>query len=512
MRRLLILLAAPLLLAWLPTEPSQQSGPWTMRQTGRVATVPGITSFACDSDSCDWTSYGAETCVGSQDVGSDFSTSGATSGTDAVTQAETTVYTLTCTSVAGTAIVTDEVVVGGGGEASILNNEAENIFDIYGLPGSLCDPAETPANGITFCEGAEDGEWFPDGSGDSCGAGCDYYSKAGFIPDDPAAGSVTGANAYTMCNTGTIDPDVADFGAAGTPCTLTKGWVDRATNTQSVGGRVDGFHTLINAGTAGTFDSAGTSHWSMRFYIKFAGATTARCGTDTGADAGSSCSPPPAFIQRGPNGPKGMVWQNVTSYSGGLGLQSLDIWNAGGTYSGSEESPGNNWNINAGWNDGSPLTTEGERLEDNGNPPDGVTYSANYAGIDSTAYEVDWRNPTYADHWWFVEVHHRGVDVGDATYPAGGLLRIYMRPCGKDGLGCPPTDDIADFLYAERIGWDLAYNGTAGAANVRSIWINYWNRGQTGEIQIDELVFRDREIVDADIGFAPRAGIEFTLP
>lgn len=48
------------------------------------------------SSTLTWSSTNASSCVGSQDIGSGFSTGGATSGTASVSPTQTTTYTVTC--------------------------------------------------------------------------------------------------------------------------------------------------------------------------------------------------------------------------------------------------------------------------------------------------------------------------------------------------------------------------------------------------------------------------------
>lgn len=433
-------------------------------------------SWASDGDDCTSTGSGF-------DVQSPSTGTPATGSIIGISVTTTTQFTLQCTK---TGWVTDNAILNITVPTDVVQEDAaQNIFATF---DPLCDTT-SPGAGIVFCDGFEDGDWFSAGCEETgSSAACDYYhTSAGTPRPDPANGVVTGANDYTMCNYGTIDPDVADFGAAGTPCTGSKGWVDRASGAESTGGIMDAAHWMF-VSAPGTIASSGSDHYSFRFYIKFAGATSAKC---TGASGSPPCSSYP-FALRGPNGFKGMEFIEGPAAIGGLGLFAFNTW-AGGTYPLNDDS---NFNLDYGWAQGANYTSSGAALCDD--PPGGSCWArnpSNFAGDSSASgYSFDYMNPTYLDQWIAVEIETHAID-------GSGLQRIWMQPCGKDGLGCSSSDDQSLVLYAERTGLDLNING--GRDDPRGVWINFWARGQTGEIQIDEMVYKDRSCggCDSNIGW-----------
>ncbi len=324
--------------------------------------------------------------------------------------------------------------------ASPYNDPTKNIFDTL---DSTCDPTTAGANGIVFCDGNEDGIWFPNlvacGNGGACNdcgtIECDYWQKAQKPwSNDPLQ---TG---YTECNSGTVNPDKANFGAAGSRCTATMGYI------QNSGQGINASH-YTHADASGQPKPVGTYHYFVRFYFKESGRSSERC-----PGGWPNC---PAYAQNGPNGYKVIEGEHFRQW-GGINAGVL------GTI-----SPTSNF-------------TWGGGCVNNANQ------NQNVSKFDHTVRR---------DEWIFVE-----MEVRETT---NGIFKLWMDSCGKDGKSCPATPT----LRANHTGdFHNTCTPASTGAKVRSLWMNFWNSSSTGEIQWDELVVRDGEKLAQPIGFARTVG------
>lgn len=369
------------------------------------------------------------------------------------------------------AYVTDSVTPTAGGGAQLYDDPTKNIFSTY---DPLCDGTNPE---IVFCDGFEDGT-FVTGPGTNDSATGDYWVWSGEETDPQ------GTN-YAEC--GGTNPNRAEFGIAGTSCTASKGWVNRNYGTSdpdgsgSVGGKVDGYHRAKISGGNPAAAAQVSDHFSIRLGIKFASDTSTRC---VGAGAGDNPCDQDAydFTLRGTNGHKGIV--TCTSTSCGLGhtveIQTWNGWCSGcnvgdytvtapniGTY---QQMLGVTPSTNVGWY-----------------PAGNVQDADIYGSQKSTPAELDHRS--YPDEWIWLEFEVHAIDTN-------GFFRVWADSCGKDGKGCTATQT----LIIEKTGLDLeAISGD----EFSWVWINFWGRGQRGEIQFDEIVIKDRSCggCDSNIGW-----------
>ncbi len=434
---------------------------------------------------------------------------------------------------------------GGGGGASVLTNlPIANVFDTY---DPICDPAEASgstenapyafANGIRFCDGFEDAAYIVQGQAGLTNALSDYWSHPSasggaaaqpIIEPDPDAtandghGGVIGS--YTMCNynaAGSWSASYANFGAAGTPCAASMGWQDRESGNADPDGssnqnRAAGYHNVTVDGTVNRAIAAGLTHFSIRFYIKFVGVTSLRCfdaentsdprwdsrwqdgggtaGANSGTPADGTC--PHTFVARGSNGYKGIELcpDPLSSCApNGLGVGQWSTWDGTEAYL----PPGGNLpdDVSIHFN----LSGSGNNLQHDqcvGVQPGRTCGSANiYNGgsPSSPAAKLHWFNTQ--DRWIAVELVYNAID-------STGMAEIYMNDCGPTGLDCAGQ---AQTLWSGVYNQNFAFVGTPSGSKFQGFYFNFWGRGQTGEIQYDELVVKDRSCsgCDTNIGWAP---------
>ena len=162
-----------------------------------------------------------------------------------------------------------------------FNDPSRNIFDTY---DQLCDGTDPS---ITFCDGFEDGTYIVTAGPPS--SENDYWQRGVFHTPFP---DQFGRD-FAECNSGTINPNRADFGAAGTRCTATMDWVTNRDKGQ------DAVHAITaQPGNPAQLRAVGTRNYYVRFYFKESGVTSTRC-----PGGWPNCQ---AFNQFGPNGYKGV--------------------------------------------------------------------------------------------------------------------------------------------------------------------------------------------------------------
>lgn len=385
-----------------------------------------------------------------------------------------------------------------GGGATLFDDDDYNVFATH---DPKCGPAlvgsTSGKNGVRYCDGFEDARFYYPASNPSAATKFYSFSSTG----NPHSGTSDGHGGttlnFTRCNTGTHDAAWANFGAAGTDCTATLHWTDNPQGNADPDG--SGFrwlninHVLMtNMGTAGSPASVGTVNFSFRFYIKFVGDSAVNC-FDAESTSGSNQPPagypgptdgnsddgvcPNPFRLRGSNGFKGWEFQADTSGSG-LGLKQWSTWSGAeplvhGTY-----THGFNWGfgptqayVDAGC-DGSPM--EG-------------------CGIGNGDMEA--ADPGYLD-WFEMQDEWIAVELVARQVDGVGKLEWYQDNCGGDGLGCSSASQT---LLVGLYDLDLEFTDPDYLNGVIGLWLNFWARGRTGEIQFDQLVFRDRSCgVDCD--------------
>lgn len=370
-----------------------------------------------------------------------------------------------------------------GWAQTLYNDPTKNIFDTY---DPICDGTDAS---ITFCDGFEDGVWIDATLNAGCPGGTDQDTCACWTSNEKAvndywafaAGGSIGpyncedANAqgtsfsWAHCNASSTDPDTADFGAAGTPCTGSMAWNGTRTTYGTHNMHTDHRILIASGDPLNVHPTDLLTHYSVRFYFKESGVTSMMC--DCNSDGSWDCdrtSKPstqcPAFAAR-PGGSNGYKQIELGKNNSG-GIQ--------GSISGT-----------AGWGGSFGFGTSSCS-----------PFPSCRVGVDGTEFDHD----ALRDHWIFMELeqkHASGVGQTD------GHVRIWMDDCGKDGTECSGTPTLrAECLNAEN------YTGSSCADGFNFIWNNWWSGdGGTGnyrgEVQTDEFVVRDREVTDEDIGFAP---------
>jgi len=315
-----------------------------------------------------------------------------------------------------------------------FNDPSRNIFDTY---DQACDGSDAS---IMFCDGFEDGSYI---TADAPGsAATDYWQKGVFhVPYPDQFG-----RDFAECNSTSIDPNKADFGAAGTACTATMDWVTNRDKGQ------DAVHALTTVpGSAGQMRSTGTNNFYVRFYFKESGTTSTRC-----PGGWPGC---PSFFQQGPNGYKAMEFSAQMETAGINGVVLGTLFADSSTFA---------------FGAGSPCY-----------PSAPQQINQNQGNV------FDHRQ--HRDEWIFVEMHF-------IESAGNGVAELWMDACGRDGRQCSGTPTLRTRMTGLNTA-NACQPGTSGQ-KIRTLWVNWWNTRMTGEIQFDEIVARDGEVLNAPIGFA----------
>ena len=364
-------------------------------------------------------------------------------------------------------------VTAASASGELFNDATLNIFDTY---DPLCDPDTAAANGIVFCDGFEDGAagggnnvsattdyWgLRSDNGSGC-TGCNATDTAEDLDDDTDSSfsvydTATETNQdWTICNTGTIDTDKANFAGAGTPCAMTTGWGRDVTPIhclKAVGGDPE------HCGSAGT--SGQMPHVYVRFMLKMVGETAERCPAGFGSCGGLSLS---TF---GGNGAK-LVELNQTLSIGGIAY--LD------------------WSFQQ--NQTTPIFGFGE---DSGSRCGDATNTGK-TGFDGFYLQQNQGNNfnwnTAWDHWVNVEFMIDYDPADDAT-----AIKMWVDDCGVDGKQCSGTPTLRFSMT------NLDMLADSDCTVPRSLWLNGWAADHSSiEYQWDEIVVRDGSILDEPIGF-----------
>jgi len=388
------------------------------------------------------------------------------------------------------------------GGQTLYNDTANNIHDTY---DPLCDGSDPS---IVWCEGFEDGTWGPwydEPLNSNNDAAWDTNNLDGWTIDaafgtlggqlfrQPAVTLGTSGGQYVNCNAGGFDvglddEDVADFGAAGTPCTSSSDWVDSSTTSPGdpVNGR-NGLHAfLLDASDNPTADgnyyrrdlrASGTWHWYVRFYFKESGVTSQRC------PGGTPC---PAFSQFATGNGYKVIQTNANRSLIGLGGALLGAGNAPGSV-GEQEL----FNMVSACG-----ATDERTCYQDGDVTPSVPLNKYDCGMGPG---TSFNHNDFLDHWIFVEAEYLIDGVN-------GTMRLWMDDCGKDGRGCTGTPT----LRIEATGLDLTWTDTTNSVcdemitmgGPRTLWFNWDNTSMQGEILVDEIVVRDGEVTASPIGFA----------
>ena len=342
---------------------------------------------------------------------------------------------------------------------TLHNNPNNNIFDTY---DPLCDGSDPS---IIFCDGFEDGVFLAAGFGNGTAAD-DYWGGHGFWP--PAGNDPAGRD-YAECNSGTINASRADYGAAGTPCTATTHWANDQLSYAAIGQQ--GSHALKTIpGNPGQVVSTGPQDISYRFYHRHVGTESTRC------PGGYPNCPP--FQETGGQSTNGNGWKYV---------EFMPFNGQGGIH-----GP-----LMASWNKADSVFNDRELFGfgDTGCTSPGITNQQSYP----TGSPLPYFNHIAArGNWMFTELRIRVV---------GGShrLQMWMDDCGADGTGCTGTPTlVADSGLVNAVNTCFGGPGGEGFSTqgLRGVWMNFSNGGTFhGEIQFDEVVVRDRSVLDQDIGF-----------
>lgn len=317
---------------------------------------------------------------------------------------------------------------------SPFNDPGRNIFDTY---DQVCDGSD---GSIMFCDGFEDGTYIVvAGSGSSAN---DYWQRGVFHQPFP---DQFGRN-FTECNSSGVDPNRADFGAAGTRCTATMDWITNRDHGQ------DAVHALTTvSGSPGQIRSTGTNDFYVRFYFKETGTTSVRCPAGW-----PNC---PSFSQAGPNGFKSM------EYSAQMETGGINAVVFGTLFANSSKFA---------FGMGPPCYP---------NAPDQLNQNQGN----------DFNHMQHRDEWIYAEMHV-------VESPNNGTIELWMDACGRDGQQCSGNPTLRT-RYTGLNTVNQCQPGTSGQ-KIRTLWVNWWNTRMTGEVQFDEIVARDGEVRSAPIGFA----------
>jgi hypothetical protein len=374
--------------------------------------------------------------------------------------------------------ISDFPTGGGSGLGELFDAPNSNINTSY---DAICDPATATANGIIFCDGFEDGSMTsnaaatPSTATDGWWLGSTNGQPRQCAPGVDPCVDPAGTD-FTECNANPSDFGMADFGAAGTPCTATQGWNRDIEPSHCF--KVDGSADQGECATNHTLD---VQNFRFRGYFKLAGESSTRC------PAGYPNCPTFNFWTPGDNtnGPKFVELRDGLD-AGGISYVNIGVPvdnNAtprGDLYFG-VNTPGVSGTLdaNVGKTCASGITADGTYCTQHLNLP-----KFNY-------YDAANRND-----WIFIEVHIKQTDTNDASE-----LRMWMNNCGQDGLtGCvegvhTPT------LRIQATNWDI--NPQEPAYSISdALYLNGWTDGNVdGEIQWDEIVIADGDTKTSPIGF-----------
>lgn len=328
-----------------------------------------------------------------------------------------------------------------------IDDPSRNVFDTF---DPACDGSDSS---IVFCDGFEDGEWIALDDGHAGTAENDFWvASAAWSDGVPRFPVDSAGRAFAEC--GAPSAELAAFGAAGTPCTATQGWITGGSQG------VNASHWMFaDASNPRDGRPVGSDNVYLRFYFKEAGETSGRC------EGGVPC---PAYQQDGPNGYKVAEFLAVKD-PGGISASVIGQMAPNG-----------------------PIGVAGHLCCHVDNP-DTVRelYSLLFDPYNvGPAFDL----AAHRDEWIFIEAHV--IEDG----PERGVMELWIDACGRDGLGCTGTPTLRQRIT----GYDFTNTGEAGAPGfLRGVWINFWNSSSTGEIQVDEIVVRDGNARDEPIGFAP---------
>jgi len=314
---------------------------------------------------------------------------------------------------------------------TVYDDPANHIYDSTDPVCSGSDPS------IVFCDGFEDGRWVSkearpnDASEDGWNSYTFAFADRATYPDPTGRG-------YAECRSrdGLGAPH---GGAAGSDCAASAGWTSRDQT---------GIHADMR-----TTKNRKLRHMYLRFYVKFKGSTSQRCGS-------SSC---PEYQLHGPNGIK-LLDYLVTQGSGGI------VWGDTGTP----------------FANGDDVFIFGANCQE----PATVFVRQNQGNV--------FDRSQHDDRWIYFEVH---AEMNSAPGARDGVLEYYIDDCGPDGTSCPSTPTLR--LRRTDFNWTPS-GGCFGAAwpneGFDVIHFNGWSSNSTGELQWDEVVVRDGDIQNALIG------------
>lgn len=392
---------------------------------------------------------------------------------------------------------------------TLYNIPNKNIHDTY---DPLCDGTDTS---ITWCDGFEDGTWVvhhqeplksdPNAHWGINGMDGWTMPPAWNIAQDsgdrtrmPTQVGVTPGPQYAQCNSegfeSGVDNDmVADFGAFGTPCGASTEWLD-TTNMGPSGSYPEsarqGVATLMidqsaadNPQTSGNLwqkptHPTGTDHFSLRWVFKQSGASSQRC------PGGPPC---PGFVHKANaigqgNGYKMIGLQGGIRTWGGIVGPNFGTANI-------PNSTGVKELLLGGLATCGGTTPNSTQYGDD-SPPNWID--------DSPAPNTQLVHHALYDHYIAVEVEGKMAAAPD------GIFRLWADDCGKDGRQCTGTPTLriektgADYPM-QAAGNCALFNGVANG--IVTAWFEHWTNHQEGEIQFDEIVFRDRTLRDEPIGW-----------
>lgn len=370
---------------------------------------------------------------------------------------------------------------------TLYNDATKNIFDSY---DPKCDPATASANGIIFCAGFEDRSFtgasqgaltdywgVTSDNGTSC-TGCNATTNASDQDDDVDSSTFTNYDTgtaknsdFTVCNTGTVDPSVANFAASGTPCAMTEGWgrdIGPIHCMRAVGGNPMACQAL------GSTSATRVRHAYVRGYFKWAGVTSERC------PSGTPC-PAVNFTGGGStNGVKHIEFPNVFSM-GGLGFMGQ----------GTQGATSSSWISTIGITGDTAHCTSGDNTAIPQNI-DGYLYPNQGNSLSLV---------TSRDHWIFFEIHWNYHGANNLDY------EWWLADCGTDGKQCTsanyPSGPLHMFSATGIKATVYEDGGNAACALPTVFWANGWTNSPAYEGQFDEIVIRDGDVLDSPIGFAP---------
>jgi hypothetical protein len=384
---------------------------------------------------------------------------------------------------------------------TLYNDPTKNIFDTY---DPLCDGTDAS---IKFCDGFEDGKWIDTSVATACDTGItpkvenDYWVYSYADQWDWMGGKACEESFdfdFVHCNSNRpVNSGIANYGAAGTDCAGSQGWSGEDRDTyytktgQSYGHALSTSRVIFpDSGDPSAWDATdGTMHFSYRFYFRQVGVESLICDCQDhgGYDCDRTTLPTPAcpaWVTNSSNGFKAVEFKE-DDFTVGVQIP-LATWSS--TDTGDEDSQFK-INTNAACSDS------------------GSVSPARFLAPDSGP---GFNHFDYVGNWIFMEFEYKNATSASSN---DGFTRAWMDDCGADGLSCTGTPTLAhEWENLDNFSDGTGDSGRCPAASsggVNTIWNNWWSGGISantnykGEIQIDEIVFRDREVTDENIGFAP---------